>query len=291
VLHEAEYTVKWNFSGPYFHEMTMVKYLDPVVNTEFARHDNGTLDYENPVPKENFISPRGDVALYKKTAAYHAMASVLRGFLRGDLEMEAPLPGPTYSIVHSEITRTRLITVTNEPKHNFTKTLEDFFSDMVLSLYSAPEMLAVSQDEVIVNRTRSQSSFVFVPTRLWMCYAPVIFVTLIILLFGILTIYEDGTTFSTGFSRILVTTRNTTLDDISRGACLGNDPFPMELMHTRLKFGVLSDGSENEYMGIDGFQHCAFGVASEVAPIRKGVTYAGLTRRRLIEKPVEEEQD
>jgi hypothetical protein len=109
-------------------------------------------------------------------------------------------------------------------------------------------MLIVKDQELELNRTMWQSSFVYVPERLWMCYAPVIFVTLLVLLFGIFTIWEDGTTFSTGFSRILVTTRNTTLDDISRGACLGNDPFPKELMHTRLKFGVLSEGSENEYM-------------------------------------------
>jgi hypothetical protein len=109
-----------------------------------------------------------------------------------------------------------------------------------------------------------------------------------ILLFGAFTIRQDGTTFSTGFSRILVTTRNTTLDDISRGACLGNDPFPMELMHTRLKFGVLADGSDPEithdgYQGPGNYQglaHCAFGVVSEVGPIKKGVPYAGLKRRK-----------
>jgi hypothetical protein len=292
VLHEAEYTVNWNYSGPYFHEMAMVKYLDPVVDTEFPRHSNGTPDYDsNPVPAENYISPRNDVALYKKTAAYHAMGDVFRDFLRGSIEMEAPRPGPSYAVVDSPITRTRLVTSSSEPKGNFTQVLEDFYSDMVLSLFSAPEMLTVSQSEVTLHRTRSQSSFVFVPTRLWMCYAPVILVTLIILLFGIVTIFEDGTTFSTGFSRILVTTRNTTLDDISRGACLGNDPFPMELMHTRLKFGVLSDGNESEYTGFEGFQHCSFGVASEVAPIRKGAQYAGLTRRRRLGKVIEEKQE
>ena len=295
VLHEAQYTVSWNYSGPYFHDMTTVQYLAPVIDTDFPRYEDGTPNYDaDPSPVQNYISPRNDVALYKKTAAYHAMGDVFRDFLRGSIEMEAPLPGPSYGVVDSPITRTRLVTANSEPKDDFINVLEGFYSDMVLSLFSAPEMLAVGKTEATVYRTRSQSSFVFMPTRLWMCYAPVIFVTLVILLFGIATIYEDGTTFSTGFSRILVTTRNTTLDDISRGACLGNDPFPMELMHTRLKFGVLSDGSESEYVGFEGFQHCAFGVASEVAPIRKGAQYAGLTRRRRVGKvleAVEEERE
>lgn len=80
----------------------------------------------------------------------------------------------------------------------------------------------------------------------------------------------------------MVTTRNTTLDDISRGACLGNDPFPMELMQTRLRFGVLNDPHAEEYIGVEalpGIGHCAFGVPSEVSPIRRGQPYAGLERR------------
>ncbi|KAJ4330230.1 hypothetical protein N0V95_010090 [Ascochyta clinopodiicola] len=282
VMHEAKYTVKWNFTGPYFMEMAMPEFLGPVIDTNFTRRADGKLDYSaDPVPAENFVRPLPDVGLYKKVAAYHAMGDVLRNFLGGNVELEPPLPGPSYPVVSSDVTKTRLVGVDSLPKKDFGKVLESFFADLVLSLYSAPEMLVVDEQELSVSRTQWQSSFVYVPERLWMCYAPVILVTLIILLFGIFTIWEDGVTFSTGFSRILVTTRNTTLDDISRGACLGNDPFPMELMHTRLKFGVLSEGSENEHMGTEGFQHCAFGVESEVAPIRKGVPYAGLRRRNL----------
>jgi hypothetical protein len=108
---------------------------------------------------------------------------------------------------------------------------------------------------------------------------------LVFLIVGGWTIYQDGATFNVGFSRIMVTTRNTTLDEISRGACLGNDPFPMELMNTQLKFGVLNEGGhEQEYMGIENLQgagHCAFGVPSEITPIRRGLPYAGLQRRGL----------
>lgn len=292
VMNEARYNVKWNFTGPFFMEMATREYLGPVLDTNFTRNEDSTLNYDaDPVPAANFVRPLPDVAAYKKMAAYHALGQVFRDFLGGHIELEAPLPGPSYAVVSSDVTKTRLVDVASLPKANFGQVLEDFFSDLVLSLYSAPEMLVVEDQNVELNLTMWQSSFVYVPERLWMCYAPVIFVTLIVLLFGLFTIWEDGTTFSTGFSRILVTTRNTTLDDISRGACLGNDPFPMELMHTRLKFGVLSEGTESEWLGSDGFQHCAFGVVSEVAPIRRGVPYAGIRRRAAGVKAVEGKEE
>jgi hypothetical protein len=290
---ETEYKVTWNFTEPFFKSKTTRKHLKPIIDTSITLVNNGTQNSTDdrtqdfniaPKPIENQIGPRDNVLLYKKTAAYHALGDKLRDFLRGHLDLEPPIPGPYYATVYSDITKTRLVNSTSEPKKNLAEEIESFYTDMVLSLFSAPEMLVVSNETVMVNRSRIQSSFVYVPARLWQCYAPVIFITLLVLIFGAFTIWEDGTTFSTGFSRILVTTRNTTLDDISRGACLGNDPFPMELMHTRLQFGVLNEHQEVEYQGGDGYQgvgHCAFGVASEVGPIRRGVPYAGLKKRKV----------
>lgn len=290
---ETEYKVKWNFTEPFFNSTNTRKYLRPILDTTITLWNNGTQNSTTdrtqnlniaPKPVENQISPRNNVQLYKKTAAYHALGDKFRDFIRGHVDLEPPKPGPYYATVYSDITKTRLVGANSEPKIDLPEQFERFYADMVLSLFSEPDMLVVSNETVMVNRSRIQSSFVYVPARLWQCYAPVIFITLLVLIFGAFTIWEDGTTFSTGFSRILVTTRNTTLDDISRGACLGNDPFPMELMHTRLQFGVLNDHQEFEYQGGDGYQgvgHCAFGVVSEVGPIRRGVPYAGLIKRRV----------
>ncbi|KAF2824950.1 hypothetical protein CC86DRAFT_295509 [Ophiobolus disseminans] len=292
---ETEYKVMWDWKEPFFHSMATRKYLHPIIDTNHTIGEDGKPDLTVPPgPKENYISPRGDVSLYKKTAAYYALGEMFRTFLRGRVEMEPPLPGPGYAVVQSDhFTNTRLVGKSSEPKRNLSEEIESFYADMVISLLSAPEMLTVDNERVMVNRSNFKSSFVYVPQRLWQCYAPVIFITLLILAFGALTIWEDGTTFSTGFSRILVTTRNTTLDDISRGACLGNDPFPIELMHTKLKFGVLNEHTDVEYQNGDGYQgvgHCAFGVASEVGPIRRGIPYAGLQRRSKRQK-VEKYED
>lgn len=285
---ETKYTIQWKFIEPSITSTTKREYLNPIVDTNFTLGIDGLTNYTaDPEPTQNYVSPRDDVGLYKKTAAYHALGEMFRKFLRGHVDVEPPLPGPYYSQVYSDVTKTRLMFKNAEPKRNLGAEIESFYSDMVLSLFSAPELLAVSQEKLTVERSRLQSSFVYVPERLWQCYVPVIFVTLVILMFGLVTIWQDGTTFSTGFSRILVTTRNTTLDNISRGACLGNDPFPMELMNTRLKFGVLANGSDPEqsqtaYQPGSGYQnpgHCAFGVPSEIGPITKGAPYAGLDQR------------
>ncbi|KAF2106106.1 hypothetical protein BDV96DRAFT_617501 [Lophiotrema nucula] len=285
--YETKYTVTFNYSGPYYNTKIEYDYIAPVVNTTFSRYDDSLVNYSNPIPIANFISPRNDVPLYKKTAAYHAMGQSLRQFLRGRVELEPPIPGPGFARTFSDITMTRLVSnKTSTPRAALATLLPNFYADMVLSLLSAPQMLVVSEDRTLVNRTRILSTFIYKPRKLWMCYAPVIFCVFVSLIIGLWTIWEDGTTFSVGFSRILVTTRNTTLDHISHGACLGNDPFPMELMRTRLKFGVLAEHTEElEYSGLDpgmqGLLHCTFGVPSELTPIIKGRPYAGLQVPRI----------
>ncbi|KAF2267241.1 hypothetical protein CC78DRAFT_512515 [Lojkania enalia] len=290
--YETKYTVDFNYSGPYFNTHISFDFISPIINTTFSRFDNGSVNWEDIVPVENYISPRGDVPLYKKTAAYHAMGSCLRKFLRGKIELEPPIPGPGYPRVYSEVTKTRLVSNTTAmPKEDLPMLLRDFYTDMILSLFSDPKMLVVAEERVLVNTTRYRSSFIYDSGKLWACYGPVIFCVFVSLTVGAWTIWEDGTTFSVGFSRIMVTTRNSTLDHISRGACLGNDPFPPELMHTRLKFGVLVEYTEElDYTGQDGYQglsHCTFGVPSELGPIVKGTIYAGLKdkqRMRIMKK-------
>ena len=46
-----------------------------------------------------------------------------------------------------------------------------------------------------------------------------------------------------GFLSLLTTTRNKTLDDLTRGACLGAEPMPRMLRKmTKVKFGVVESG-------------------------------------------------
>jgi hypothetical protein len=66
----------------------------------------------------------------------------------------------------------------------------------------------------------------------------------------------------------------------------------MELMTTRLQFGVLNGYGSGEEMeeryggareeGAQVVRHCAFGVPSELSPVRRGDLYAGLRRRTVV---------
>jgi hypothetical protein len=284
IHYETKYTVQYDYTDPFFKMNTTYEYLSPILDTNFTKYANGTINFDDPQPSTNYILPGTDIPRYRRVAAYHALGMAMRKFLRGNIELEAEFPGPSFARVASEITQTRLVSnITSEPVSELPRKIQSFYSDLALSLFSAPQMSVVSETTVEVKRTRYQSTFIYSPGKLWGCYAPVIFFTLLILLMGAWTIYKDGTTFSVGFSRILVATRNQTLDEIARGACLANDPFPMELMETKLQFGVLNEHAEMmELVGPDGpigVGHCAFGVPSEVSPIRRGVPYAGLRRR------------
>ncbi|CAI6333529.1 unnamed protein product [Periconia digitata] len=284
IHYEAQYTVSWNYTEPYYTIDSSWTFLEPIIDTNFSKLENGKPDYLTIKPASNFVSPRTDVGKYKKIAAYHAVGESMRDFLRGNIELEPEFPGNSYPRVNSKITQTRLVSKTNStPYDHFEKHLQDFYSDTVLSLFSAPGMLVIAQENTTVTRSRFRATFIYEPETLWACYAPVIIVTFLILLLYAFTLWQDGTTWSIGFSRILVTTRNQTLDEISRGACLGNNPFPSELLRTKLQFGVLNEPTDFEVVGLDGFTevgHCSFGVPSELSPIIKGAPYAGLTRRR-----------
>ncbi|KAF1999778.1 hypothetical protein P154DRAFT_436488 [Amniculicola lignicola CBS 123094] len=296
IHYTTRYTVDFNYSGPFYRTNITYDFLAPIVNTTFPLNADGiTLNYKSPEPVENFVRPNTDVAVYKTISSYMAMGESLRDFLRGNMELNPPIPGPTYTIVHSDMANTRLLNINSSmPLDDLRGAIQDFYASMILSLLSAPSMLVVQDSRVRVNTTRYRSTFIYTARKLWACYIPVIFFVFVFLLVGAWTIYEDGTTFSDGFSRILVTTRNTTLDDISRGACLGNDPFPRELMNTKLQFGVLNDENvDMEYMASEGPQlhHCTFGVPSEIMPIVKGEPYAGLLYRTEKKRLVKEKAD
>ena len=74
--------------------------------------------------------------------------------------------------------------------------------------------------------------FTYYRRGLWIGYAAVISITFLFVLVGAWSLHQNGVASDVLFSRIMVTTRNPTLDQLSVGACLGGDPFPKELVQT-----------------------------------------------------------
>ena len=86
----------------------------------------------------------------------------------------------------------------------------------------------------------------------------------------------------TTFSKIMVTTRNPSLDKLIMsypGVALGGDPMPKELERTELRFGVIDVASgEIEPLLV---KHTAFGYEDETSLIDK----------RDVQKTLEQQQD
>lgn len=220
IHYETNYTVEFNFIGQSCQIQSSSQFMAPILGFNFTQPNDGVL------PVDQWLSPRDNKEAYKKTAAYHAIGQVFREVIRGHITLTPPIPGPYFGTVFSDITKTSLVKKNSEPVLVILERIEVLYQGIVLTFLAQQDMIVNSEETVLVQRSRYRIAFVYDSLRLWICYAPVILLTRTILLMGSWTIWQDGTTFSTGFSGILATTRNPTLDELSRGAYLGNDPFP-----------------------------------------------------------------
>ncbi|OCK83676.1 hypothetical protein K432DRAFT_401814 [Lepidopterella palustris CBS 459.81] len=259
-------------------------FIAPIVDTVIMATPG---DPENPTitPYTNFVRPNTDVGKYKLTAAYHAMGSLLRNFLRGEISYESKFP-----VTKSDISETRLIdSRTSYPVQDLMAQVQSVYEDMILTLLSEPHMIVASTDSVPCMKSRSVIVFAYHAEGLWIGYAIVVAFAFAFLIVGAWSIYQNGVASDTQFSRIMVTTRNPTIDRLSVGACLGGDPFPPELRKTKLRFGVLLEEESRE--GFPGkVEHCTFGTRGETKEIQKYGTYAGLKKWRGERGDVEEKE-
>lgn len=163
--------------------------------------------------------------------------------------------------------------------------VQSLFEDLLISLLSEPSLVIAESEDVPCMRTRTGLQYRYYKRSLWIGYTVVISITFSFVLVGAWSIHQNGVASDVLFSRIMVTTRNPTLDHLSVGACLGGDPFPKELTETKLRFGVLLEDDPREGP-LGKVEHCCFGTVGETKEIVKGGTYAGLKKWR---KPPAEE--
>lgn len=226
-------------------------------------------------PADKFVRPNTDPKQYKLTAAYHAMGVLLRNFLRNDISYS-----DDFYITTSDISETRLLEgMTSYPVHNLMEEVQNLFEDMIITLLSEPHLVVANTQSVPCEKSRVINVYAYHREGLWIGYAIVVAVTFGFIIVGAWSIYQNGVASDTRFSRIMVTTRNPTLDRLSVGACLGGDPFPKELHKTKLRFGVLLEDEPREGP-LGKVEHCCFGAAGETKEIVKHGTYAGLKKWR-----------
>ncbi|KAF2204688.1 hypothetical protein GQ43DRAFT_364113 [Delitschia confertaspora ATCC 74209] len=275
VAHHTEYTFELNYTdGIQYTRRKQRNFLKPLVDTNITitseNHNKSTAS-----PSSNYIRPNTDVPLYKRTAAYHAMGALFRNFLRGDISKGPDSPSP---VTRSDISETRLvIPKTAYPVQDLQEQVQLMFEDMIITLLSERHLIVSTNISVPCSKSRTVNVYVYYPEGLWIGYAIVITVALLSMIIGAWSIFQNGVTSDTHFSRIMVTTRNPTIDRLSVGACLGGDPFPTDLKRAKLRFGVLVEDEPKEgQFGV--LEHCTFGTVGETKDIVKYGKYAGLRR-------------
>jgi hypothetical protein len=275
VMYQTNYTFEMQYRPSQSAGMKQRDFLRPIIDTTLEPNASDSSGWV-AAPDTNFIRPGVDPETYKMTAAYHSMGALLRTFLRGNIEKTSDV----FIVTRSDISETRLINgKSSYPQANLIVDIQNLFEDMLVTLLSEPTLVLAETADVACEKTRVVVVYVYYRRGLWIGYAAVISITVAFILVGAWSLYKNGVASDVLFSRIMVTTRNPTLDHLSVGACLGGDPFPRELTQTKLRFGVLLEEDAKEGP-LGKVEHCCFGTMGETKEIVKGGTYAGLKRWR-----------
>lgn len=152
---------------------------------------------------------------------------------------------------------------------NFAQAIEKMAQTMTVSLLSDRTLVYSSRIDTICTSIFSGNIYMYNSQRLISIYAIAAATAFLMSIMGFIALGKNGVASDGYFSTILLTTRNTMLDDLTAGSCLGGIPLPKELERLKLKYGELC-GSENT----DGVAHAAMGVEGQVSKLRKRGKYS-----------------
>ncbi|KAG0634740.1 hypothetical protein HOY80DRAFT_1025565 [Tuber brumale] len=208
---------------------------------------------------------------YRENAFYFSFGRLIRrrlqngsGFKMGSADTKR------FSDFHPLVNETTRLAIDNVKGG-----VEKLVLDLGLTLLTFPYLEIAQNTTVRCTKWRYENRFHYSPQGLWIGYTLSVIATLASVLIGMHSIYVNGITSDILFSKILVTTRNPTLDRLVKefeGVCLGGDPFPAKLEQTRLMFGIIDEGT-----------HTAFGTDEETTPMLGPVTsvrYSGVINPR-----------
>ncbi|RPA97607.1 hypothetical protein L873DRAFT_1690012 [Choiromyces venosus 120613-1] len=255
-LQKANYTIKFSFSNN--------------VQSASVSVSDGTPAFTPPAGSTSYkpLDPG-----YKEFTGYHTLGLLVREMVNGYVNKTNSTEPPVTS---TALSQSRLLNQTTSfTMPNFKGEFQKFFEEIVLSLLSEPFLEIGTTEVVPCKMTRFENIFRYEMQGLWVGYAISAAVALMSIIAGGVSIYWNGITSDTLFSKILVTTRNRTLDKLVKryeGVCLGGDPFPRELEQTQLRFGVIDERETDD----DRTKHAAFGTVDETIPILRGDSYKRL---------------
>ncbi|KAH8150102.1 uncharacterized protein LAJ45_05788 [Morchella importuna] len=213
---------------------------------------------------------------YKEYAAYHGLGQLARKQIVGKITQDNYTEQVrTFSL----ISQTKLVNPDSAlARRDLRNAFQTYFEEIIISLLSENYLGISYNTTVACVMHHTQNNFRYQVNSLWSGYAISIVMALACIIVGGLSLRSNGITSDTTFSKIMVTTRNRTIDRLVEeyeGVCLGGDPFPEELKRKEFQFGVIDEISSTGA----NLKHAAFGVNDEVIPIQKGDSYARVSAR------------
>ncbi|KAI0155353.1 hypothetical protein GGR57DRAFT_95136 [Xylariaceae sp. FL1272] len=233
---ETDYTVKFDIMGADQKTEVMNRtYLHKVIDTVWDQSkdaNDGTTDNITAYPSSNYVYPH-DLRKYRRVSAMHSLGLPLRTFINGTIDStQVSLPTENTPALQTKLIDQSSFFLTYP---DVTARLESLFDDMILSLFSKPEFLAVvwaadpsaksglgkGDESTLYPCTRSQSQNVFDyhVRDLWVVYALVILLGLAGIEVGRHAVRaNEGVLRDTRFSTIVAATRGPGLDGVGRSS-------------------------------------------------------------------------
>ncbi|KAK7413496.1 hypothetical protein QQX98_007644 [Neonectria punicea] len=258
--YEMDYKVEMNYTNGLQSQRVHRSNPRKIIDTRFLegvpQKDQRLKDNTTATPSSNYIFPK-DVRKYRKTATYYSIGKQLRDLINGTIVLEN-------KVANTRAVESRLINRKNYlPVKNFTVELEKFYEEMVLSLLSDPQFLAVSMarnasklalmdgsDEHTMYpcvRERTTNCYFYHIEDLWIVYALAILMAIAGVVLGIGAMGHEYVMKDTRFSSIVAATRGQSLNRVHWEA----DP---DIKKLKVGFGLVPDvAGESKYgFGLEG---------------------------------------
>jgi hypothetical protein len=254
----TNYTVQFNHTlAQQFTNVTKRDFLYRIINTTYVPSvdsNDGTADNVTATPDSNFIYPL-DYERYRVTAAYHSLGRLMRQHINGSISWTPAI------VSNTEALKTRLIDPTSYlVVPTFIEQVQSFYEDIILSLFSNPQFLAVSwaadpeQRSGVGNttaanllypctRSRLMNKFVYKARDLWIVYSIAIICATVGVAFGAAAIAQNNHHVrTTRFSSIVAATRAPCVDELPWQVSKWGE-IPDAVLGAKLGHGIIVDES------------------------------------------------
>ncbi|KAK8044002.1 hypothetical protein PG993_004026 [Apiospora rasikravindrae] len=286
----TDYVVAFRFDGKeQSSNVTKRSFLRPVLDTVYqrdAKANDSTSDGITALPVDRYVYPN-DTGPYRLMAAYHSLGAHLRGIINGTVTSN-PVNNP---IANSDALQTKLLDPRSDwlPYANLPDLVQSFYEDIILSLFSNQQFLAVvwakkpdtksgatttgpkkgingiALDNVKMKaavdpttlypctKSRYENRFKYIESQLWIVYAAAMLCALVAMALGTAAVLEnEGVLRNTKFSSIVAATRGPALEKVRWREDDRGDITP-DVKKMRVGYGVVHQSSPLSGGGLAGF--------------------------------------